>query len=56
MTVLEHHARTGCVLQQVEYLDLDDDGVPDAVLTVETLGIDVDGVLQWAGAPAARLS
>ncbi len=46
MTMLERHARSGCVMQEIKYLDLDGDGLVDAVLTIETLGVDVDGALR----------
>jgi hypothetical protein len=36
--------RRGSLGQEIRYLDLDGDGLLDAVLTVETLGIDLDGV------------
>jgi hypothetical protein len=46
MTTIEDHARTGCVAQEIKFLDLDGDGVLDAVLTVETLGVEIDGTLR----------
>jgi hypothetical protein len=44
MTTVGKWERLGSTEQEIKYLDLDGDGLPDAVLTIETLGVDVDGV------------
>jgi hypothetical protein len=44
MTTVDNWGWAGSMEQEIKYLDLDGDGLPDAVLTIETLGTDVGGV------------